>query len=98
MADATIALFEATERLERAQAGLDAATRWQRTATLDAPLAVKVADQRRVDAARAELGAAQAPYEAAQDIECPEGLRWRSSPRSPSAHATTADASSRTAA
>ena len=62
----------ATERLERAEAEHAAAERWCATIAPDAPLRTKLADRLRLDAARAELEAALATYEAAQDLECPE--------------------------
>ena len=72
MTDPTLELLEASERLERAEADRRIAELRYSTLVADAPLRLKVEAIERLRRAGAELDAARAAYEAAQDIECPE--------------------------
>jgi hypothetical protein len=72
MTDTTMALLEATERLERAETEARIADVALSTLVPDAPLRFKVRAVERARRADAELTAARAAYEAAQDVECPE--------------------------
>jgi hypothetical protein len=72
MTDPMRDLLEASERLERAEAGRRVAELRFTTLVADAPLRLKVEAIERLRRADAELGASRAAYETAQDVECPE--------------------------
>ena len=72
MTDPTLDLLEASERLERAEADRRVAELRYTTLVADAPLRFKVEAIERLRRADAELDAARAAYEAAQDVDCPE--------------------------
>ena len=65
-------LLEASERLERAEVDRRVAELRNATLVADAPLRFKVEAIERLRRADAELDAARAAYEAAQDVDCPE--------------------------
>ena len=62
----------AAERLEAAQRMVRVAEVRIDALVHDAPLRYKVEDSRRLRAAYADLEAAQAAWDAAQDIDCPD--------------------------
>ena len=72
MTDPTMALLEATERLDRAETEARIAEIRLNSLVIGAPLRYGVAATVRLRRADTELAAAQAAYEAAQDLPCPE--------------------------
>ena len=64
--------MDAWERLERAQTEVQIAEISINALVIGAPLRYGVAATDRLRRADAELAAARASYEAAQDVECPE--------------------------
>ena len=70
--DAMAAQIAACERLERAQTEVRIAEISVNSLVIGAPLRYGVAATVRLRRADTELAAAQAAYEAAQDLPCPE--------------------------
>ena len=72
MTDPAIALLEATERLERAHTEVRIAGIRLDSLVLGAPLRYGVEATDRLRRALDEQDAAQAAFDAAQDVDCPE--------------------------